>query len=89
MYFRTILKCICLFSGSKLKRQINVDIDQSLVEDSTVAKLDMPETGLHLDYVNKDIKQTDTEKKDIKSNKLTDFHLQIKGLTLLKTKFQV
>ncbi|XP_076076216.1 uncharacterized protein LOC143047139 isoform X2 [Mytilus galloprovincialis] len=75
--------------GSKLKRQINVDIDQSLVEDSTVAKLDMPETGLHLDYVNKDIKQTDTEKKDIKSNKLTDFHLQIKGLTLLKTKFQI
>ncbi|XP_071139498.1 uncharacterized protein [Mytilus edulis] len=75
--------------GSKLKRQINVDIDQSLVEDSTVAKLDMPETGLHLDYVNKDIKQTDTEKKDIESNKLTDFHLQIKGLTLLKTKFQI
>ncbi|XP_063416105.1 uncharacterized protein LOC134697718 [Mytilus trossulus] len=75
--------------GSKLKRQINVDIEQSLVEDSTVAKLHMLETGLHLDFVKKDLKQVDTEKKDLKSNQLTDFHLQIKGLTLLKTKLQI
>ncbi|CAC5393996.1 unnamed protein product [Mytilus coruscus] len=75
--------------GSKLKRQINIDIEQSLVEDNAIAKLDMPETGLHLDFVTKDLKQIDTEKKDIKSNQLTDFHLQLKGLTLLKTKLQI